>query len=370
MGIGLIAVVIFAIYAAGTTAVLTVQDKYLTFDDISVVRGTALSNAARLISDLGGDPAALLGAAGIRLEDAGEYDVFIPLAGVLQVVETAARATGAPDFGRQLAERQGIQILGPVGVAARTAPTVGHAVGIFTTFMTAYSPALAVSLLHVDTDTAFVDLEVLLDKMPPSPQSVELTLGVTLRVLRLLLGPEYAPRSVHLPHLPLTPEPDYVRYYGCTPHFAEPKAGFTVRADDLRRPLRRDDVAHQAMVEYLTRVTERDTGLTQSIGAIVRQLLPTGAVTLEVIAAQFAVHPKALQRKLADEGTTFAAVVDNTRMRMAERYLRDTRISLSHLSRELGYAEQSVLTRSCRRWFGSGPAAYRKTHRARKNPMG
>jgi AraC-like DNA-binding protein len=27
---------------------------------------------------------------------------------------------------------------------------------------------------------------------------------------------------------------------------------------------------------------------------------------------------------------------------------------------ELGYSEQTVLTRSCHRWFGEGPAAYRR----------
>jgi AraC-like DNA-binding protein len=43
--------------------------------------------------------------------------------------------------------------------------------------------------------------------------------------------------------------------------------------------------------------------------------------------------------------------------------LRDTRITMAHLARELGYAEQTVLTRSCHRWFGEGPAAHRKTLR-------
>jgi len=47
----------------------------------------------------------------------------------------------------------------------------------------------------------------------------------------------------------------------------------------------------------------------------------------------------------------------------ADRYLRSTGISLTHLARELGYAEQSVLTRSCKRWFGTGPAAYRNQTR-------
>jgi AraC-like DNA-binding protein len=75
---------------------------------------------------------------------------------------------------------------------------------------------------------------------------------------------------------------------------------------------------------------------------------------------ELGLHPKALHHRLAIEGTTFGALVDNVWTEAAERYLRDTDISLSHLARELGYAEQSVLTRSCRRWFGTGPAGYRR----------
>ena len=79
-----------------------------------------------------------------------------------------------------------------------------------------------------------------------------------------------------------------------------------------------------------------------------------------LVATQFALHPRTLQRRLAAEGTTFADLVDHLRRDMAVRYLRDTDLGLDHLSRELGYAEQSVLTRSCRRWFGQRPAAERR----------
>lgn len=74
------------------------------------------------------------------------------------------------------------------------------------------------------------------------------------------------------------------------------------------------------------------------------QLLPTGTVTLELIAAQFNLHTRALQRRLSDEGLRFGALLDGVRRDAAARYLRGTGITLSHLARELGYAEQSLLT--------------------------
>jgi AraC-like DNA-binding protein len=327
---------------------------------MSVVRGTALSNYQALVAELGGDPAALLRAAGIRDRDAGNYDAFIPYRAAIQAIESAAQTTGTPDFGRRLAQRQGIEILGPVGVAARTAATVADALQIFGTYMAAYSPVIAIRVAPLpDPQRSFLAIEFLLDSAPPHQQTTELSLGVALRVFRFLLGADYTPLKVHLTHDPLTPRADYVRYFGCKPEFASRTAGFTARTVELSRPLNRDDVAHRAVVDYLNGITPHDAGIVESVRTIVRQLLPTGAATLDVVAEQFSLHPKTLQRRLAEENTTFAALVDQVRKDAAERYLRNTSISLTHLARELGYAEQSVLTRSCKRWFGAGPAAYR-----------
>ena len=327
---------------------------------MSVVRGTALSNYPTLVTELSGDPAVLLRAAGVRDQDVGNYDAFIPFRAAIRAMELAAAATATPDFGRRLARRQGIEILGPVGVAARTAASIADALHIFNTYMAAFSPVIFIEITALaDLQRSFIAVEYLLDAPIACPQALELALGVALNVFRLLMGTDYAGLAVHLPHDPLTPPSTYVEYFGCTAHFSERRSGYTVRTADLSRRLNRDDIAHRAVVDYLSSVTPLGAGIEESVRAIVRQLLPTGAATLEVVADQFHLHPKTLQRRLADEQTTFAALVDQVRKDAADRYLRTTKISLSHLARELGYAEQSVLTRSCKRWFGTGPASYR-----------
>jgi len=332
---------------------------------MSVVRGTSLSGYPRLVAELGGDPAGLLHAAGIRPDDVGDHEAFLPYRSLILAIETAAAATSSPDFGRQLALRQGIEILGPLGVAARTAATVGDAFAILETFLAAYSPAISGRLTPTATDgQSFYVFEVLIERPPPHPQTIELSLGVSLRIMRFLLGAQYAPLSVHLPHEPLTAAGDYLTYFGCRPCFTQPTAGFTFRTADLARSLDPDTLAHQAVVQYLTGITTRQPDMTQSVRIMVRQLLPTGTASLELIAAQFDLHPRALHRRLSAEKTTFGELIASVRRETAEHYLRDTDISLSHLTRELGYAEQSVLSRSCRRWFGCGPSSYRKAMRS------
>lgn len=45
---------------------------------------------------------------------------------------------------------------------------------------------------------------------------------------------------------------------------------------------------------------------------------PSGTASLELIAAQFDLHPRALHRRLAAENTTFGALIDSVRRETAE----------------------------------------------------
>ena len=72
--------------------------------------------------------------------------------------QSAADVTGTPDFGRRLAQLQGIEILGPVGVAARTAATVADALRIFENFLSAYSPVISLrATIDSDPDRTFIE---------------------------------------------------------------------------------------------------------------------------------------------------------------------------------------------------------------------
>lgn len=322
---------------------------------------SSLTGYRELVGELGADADALLRAAGIRPEDVGCADVLVSLRGAVDAIERAARVTATPDFGRQLALRQSIDILGPAGVAARTAATAADAFAIFGKFAAAYSPGIVIDVLpDPDSGGRFIDWRLHLDPLPAHPHVTELSLGVILGALRGFLGEDYAPTEVHISHRRLTPESAYRRYYGCALRDEAPASGFRVTAADLTRPLVQDRLAHHYITSYLgDTFAERTTSAERSVADAVRPLLPTGAVTVELIARQFGLHPKALQRRLAAENRTFAAVVDRVRRETAQRYLRDTDMSLLHLSRHLGYSEQSVLTRACQRWFGQAPLKYR-----------
>ena len=189
---------------------------------------------------------------------------------------------------------------------------------------------------------------------------VELSLSLALSVFRHLCGAAYRPLSVHLPHALLTVRDEYETHYGCDVHADAGRAGFVLRRADLAEPVSGDRAVHDVAVTYLAGLTRGDeSGLAPVVRRVVRQWLPTGVLTMRVVARQFALHPKTFQRRLAAEGTTFAGLVDDVRRDLAEHYLCETDLGFAQVARALGYAEQSVLTRSCRRWFGATPSAVR-----------
>jgi AraC-like DNA-binding protein len=84
---------------------------------------------------------------------------------------------------------------------------------------------------------------------------------------------------------------------------------------------------------------------------------------IERIARRLAMTPRTLQRRLRQEETSFAAVLEELRRDMAPSLLREGRMSVSEVAFLLGYEDPSSFQRAFRRWFGVSPRAFRATTR-------
>jgi AraC-like DNA-binding protein len=69
---------------------------------------------------------------------------------------------------------------------------------------------------------------------------------------------------------------------------------------------------------------------------------------------------RTLQRRLEEERSSFALVIDDTRRELAEQYLSRLKLSLGEAAYLLGFADQSSFFRACKRWFGVPPGQYRR----------
>jgi AraC-like DNA-binding protein len=79
------------------------------------------------------------------------------------------------------------------------------------------------------------------------------------------------------------------------------------------------------------------------------------------VARRLGTSARTLQRRLREEGTSFAAELDAVRRERAEAFLRAPDVSIAEVSWLLGFAEQSAFTRAFRRWTGVAPTEWRRS---------
>lgn len=93
------------------------------------------------------------------------------------------------------------------------------------------------------------------------------------------------------------------------------------------------------------------------------QSLGTEDCRNERTAAELNLHPKTMQRMLKAEGTSFQKIKDDVRRDILLYCLKQTDMDLASISERLGFTEQSVMTRTCHRWFCASPTKLRAESR-------
>ena len=88
-------------------------------------------------------------------------------------------------------------------------------------------------------------------------------------------------------------------------------------------------------------------------------LLPHGKAQAHTVAKALAVSVRTLSRRLADEGTTYAEIVDQLRRSLALQYLNDPAMSLSQIAWLLGYEGSTSFNHAFKRWTGRSPSVAR-----------
>jgi AraC-like DNA-binding protein len=94
-----------------------------------------------------------------------------------------------------------------------------------------------------------------------------------------------------------------------------------------------------------------------------QRLLSHGRAQAEMVAKALAVSPQTLSRRLSDEGTTFAEVIDQLRRSLATQYLNEPGFTLAQIGWLLGYEGPSSFNRAFKRWTGHPPSATRNQTR-------
>lgn len=195
------------------------------------------------------------------------------------------------------------------------------------------------------------------------PYFCETTFASILKFARNLMGDQVPLGELRFRH----PAPDYAAAY--EQHFRLP-VKFEQARDELvfdRKlldlPLEGGFPALHRQAEYradqLLRQIPRRSGLTASIEALYQQDASLIGLGIEAIATTLKLHPRTLQRRLREEGISFAEVHDRARYRAAMASLQQGATNLEELSERLGFSDRRSFTRAFKRWSGVSPSRFR-----------
>jgi AraC-like DNA-binding protein len=88
-------------------------------------------------------------------------------------------------------------------------------------------------------------------------------------------------------------------------------------------------------------------------------LLAQGEPRAAAVASRLAMSSRTLNRRLADAGTSFGALLTDVRRERAVLLLQDRALTCSEVAFLLGYAEPATFFRAFRRWLGQTPQQHR-----------
>jgi AraC-like DNA-binding protein len=312
------------------------------------------------LETLGYDPAPFLHVQGIDRDLLLDPDATVPMSACVGLLADGVRATGDDNLGLHVAERAELGSFDVHFYAMVSSPTLGAAFERVCRYQ---------RLIH---ETSQVRLEqsgdriVLSHRLPggmAAPrQTAELILAAWVRAGRVATGTSWNPAEVRFAHRAPRDSRAHERFFGSPPRFAAGENAVMLEAALLDLPCRRQD---SSLLSLLDRYAADRLGggevatLADRAREALSDELQAGNVTARDVAARLNVSVRTLHRALAAEGTSYRRLLDQLRLDIAERHLRDDRMSVAEIAFLVGFSEISAFHRAFKRWTGRTPVTFR-----------
>lgn len=305
----------------------------------------------------------VLKTAHVSLETLQSEHSEVPLDTIVAVLDAAAVATSSPCFGAQWAETFDPGETGAYGYLLRNAASVREALDVTVRYLSLVIHPVAIALKN-DGAVTTLTWRLVPRVQSRATQYLLFATGATIARLRTAAGGNWEPVHVELacPELPC--KALLRRVLGPSISFAAKETRLFIATNTLDH---RNATADPRLFGLLQDLGERmlrerctEQGYPHVIKRIISQRLGHGDITLEIIAHENGTSPRALQARLATEGTSFEDLLQTTRRQLAEDYLRDTDLPLSEIALMLGFSELSAFSRACHRWFDEPPSIRRR----------
>jgi AraC-like DNA-binding protein len=321
----------------------------------------AATGIGSFIAAQGGEPERIFEITGLDPGAIEDSRKSLDLATYVAMLENCARETEQDNFGLLYGRGYRPEMLGLIGEIVLAAPTLGAALEHLALWFPWHQQATETRFVPRG-DRWLLTYRILDGSVIDRRQDAELTMGMFVNILRTCLGPRWTPEMVLFEH----PRPMFWKQhesvFDAEIHWSQSQNAIVFKNSKL------DAAMPQADRAILAARTQELWQLAGSSGAPVfinrvkgeiRRLLATNCVGVEDLSDAMGLNRWTLQRLLAEEGTSFSALLEETRRGLARFYIGQRQLPLTEIAYMLGYSENSAFTRAFGKWYGASPSKMR-----------
>lgn len=330
------------------------------------IRSASLAGFEALVRSYDVNPNLILKQAGLLPSQLRDPDAFIHYEHYLQVLELAASACEEPCFGFKLANLQNIGTVGLIGAYMSRQATILDALNVAQKYLYLHAEGIVLSLQefqHKSCELRFIRLG---EGSQPIPQKAQLAVCLIFKIMKELVGSKWRVQKICLRQsIPNHSKNLFFQTFGCDVDFnADVDAIYFPSAFLTFKPHLNEALIDKLIANQFERQTAKKLPDEMIlIESAIKMLLATGECNKENTALCIGIHPKKLQRTLAEHQTSYRDLLEDIRKKEALRMLEGGYINLTDLALRLGYAELSIFSRRFKQWFGVAPTKWQSTQR-------
>jgi len=326
-------------------------------------RGVAARETLSYLDRRGIDAEPAMFGAGISRAQLSQDDIGLSVASQYQFIELAAVEANDSLLGLHVAAELDIRAIGILFYLTGSSATVAEALENLARYSRTTNEALIVEISR-QKDEVILAIRRLEESDERHRQFFELLALWLIRTLHKETNRDFTLSRVTFTHARNADLREVHRLLRCPVDFGQGVDSWVLPQHVMDLPIVSGD---SQLLKILTAhaddlLAERHsvTGLQSMVANQLASLLPSGESRAAMVARQLGMSQRSLTRHLAEEGTTFAEILEQLRRRLASRYLADDRMSVQQTAWLLGYSEIGAFNHAYKRWTGTTPGRTRK----------
>ena len=317
-----------------------------------------------------------LAAEGIRAQDAlrgvdlppdqlTSSNVLVSVDQVVRAYRNALRLTKNPDFAYQTGLRAHVSLYGMYGFAMLSSMNFRETMRFVVRYHQLATPLVKLQFVEEGAHAAW--------KVDPVPHPsidtqlyrfiVEMQFGVHVSLHRDIMGAAFRPSAYHVVFEAPPSNSSSDSVFDCPILFRQPENEIIFDSAWLNGvPQLGNEITYStvlSMCDELHDILQRRKGVAGKVRTFVLANLGRHA-SLAAAAGHFNTPVRTLRRRLTEEGTSFREILDQLRIEVAIKYLRDTQMTIDDIAHALGFSETSNFRQAFRRWKEASPQQFRQ----------